>query len=361
MKLFIPVIFSQKDSRWANTLLGFNTQSVYNFANYACLISCLAMVARYYGNDVNPLTINDKLKAIGAGKGFAAGSGNYVFGALTKLFPKIIEKVTATPAKLTDAQIGEIKTALDAGFPVMIHLDYNPQTVANDQHWVLVIGYNPDDENDMTIADPIDGTEKSLKKYLGWFKPSARDTIERYVIYEGDVPVKTVEVPANIYPNIIHGSTEWDKTSKEYTPERDPADTLFEDVQRVVSGYKSRATTLENERDQARIDLEKANTEIRNRVDQLANEREACQRTTTALNADISTKEKMIKTLTDAEGKHGAVVKELEGKLREAQAAIGKRDSQITELATKLDQCKKGVPVESIWAKLVKWFNTWKN
>ena len=177
----------------------------------------------------------------------------------------------------------------------------------------------------------------------------------------GETASNTMTIEIAVFNKLHKNSTQWDKTSKEYLPENDPASTLFEDVQRVVSGYKSRATTLENERNQARIDLEKANTEIRNRVDQLANEREACQRTTTALNADISTKEKMIKTLTDAEGKHGAVVKELEGKLREAQAAIGKRDLQITDLQTKLEQCKKGVVVESIWVKLVKLFSTWKN
>lgn len=171
----------------------------------------------------------------------------------------------------------------------------------------------------------------------------------------------TMVIETAVFEKLHKNSTQWDKTSKEYLPENDPASTLFEDVQRVVSGYKSRATTLENERNQARIDLEKANTEIKNRVDQLANEGEACQRTTTALKADIATKEKLIKTLTAAEGTHGAVIDVLEGKLREAQAAIGKRDSQITELTTKLDQCKKGMPVESLWDKLVKLFNTWKN
>jgi uncharacterized protein YvpB len=85
---------------------------------------------------------------------------------------------------LKDSDINAIKDAIDAGFPVMIWLDYNPRTVKNDMHWVLIIGYDPTDENNFTIADPIDGKEKSLKKYLGWWKPSARRAIEAYVIYD---------------------------------------------------------------------------------------------------------------------------------------------------------------------------------
>jgi hypothetical protein len=48
---------------------------------------------------------------------------------------------------------------------------------------VTIVAYNPDDENDFTVLDPIDGKFRSLKKYLGFFMPSARRTIEAYVVY----------------------------------------------------------------------------------------------------------------------------------------------------------------------------------
>ena len=54
MAINLPIVYSQWDTRWASLFLGFNTKLPFNFYNYACLISCLAMVARYYGKDETP-------------------------------------------------------------------------------------------------------------------------------------------------------------------------------------------------------------------------------------------------------------------------------------------------------------------
>ena len=178
---------SQKDSRWARKLLGFNTDPQYDIYNYGCLITCLAMVSGYYGKDTNPEDINNILKA---SEGFSNG-GFYNWGAIAKVFKDIKEYWVGTPDPLTDEQMNRIKSALDDGFPVMVQLDSNPKTVKLDMHYVLLIGYNPSDENDFTIADPVDGTIVSLKKYLGWWRPSARRTIEQFIIYEGKAPADT--------------------------------------------------------------------------------------------------------------------------------------------------------------------------
>lgn len=182
-KVTLPQLYSQWDSRWGNILLGFNTQQPYNIYNYGCLITCLAMTAKYYGYSVDPASMNDKLKAV---NGFASG-GLYIWGSFVKVYSKLKEKKTDTPQALTDAQYNEIKSALDKGYPVMLQIDYNPKTVENDMHYVLAIGYNPADENDILVADPLGGKERSLKDYLGWFRPSMRKTIEQYVILEGAV------------------------------------------------------------------------------------------------------------------------------------------------------------------------------
>lgn len=182
-KITIPTLYSQWNIKWANKLLGFNTVSTYNIYNYGCLITCLAMVSKYYGFDEDPSDINDKLKSK---NGFVQG-GLYVWGSITKVHTSIKEKLTRTPTPLTDAQYKEIKDAIDKGYPVMLQIDVNPKTVALDMHYVLCIGYNPQDENDLLIADPLGGKERSLKDYLGWFRPNMRRTIEQYVIYEGKV------------------------------------------------------------------------------------------------------------------------------------------------------------------------------
>jgi len=183
-KINLPIIYSQWDTRWNNELLGFNTVSPFNIHNYGCLITCLAMVSRYYGYKFDPKIVNDKLKKIG---GFVGG-GNYVWGGLSQIAKGVTELLTNTPSLLTDARVGEIKDALDSGYPVMVQIDYNPKTVKNDMHYVLLTGYNPEDENDFTIVDPLGGVEKSLKEYLGWFRMSARITIEQYIVFKGKVP-----------------------------------------------------------------------------------------------------------------------------------------------------------------------------
>ncbi|MFA5768373.1 MAG: C39 family peptidase [Bacteroidales bacterium] len=350
MKNSLQQIFSQWDSRWANKMLGFNTNLPYNIYNFGCLLCDLAMAARYYGKDTDPDKLNEALKAK---QGFSAGGGNYVWGSITKVYSDIKEKIVATPQRLTDDQINEIKTAIDNGFVVALHIDVNPKTVENDQHWVLAIGYNNSDENDFTIADPLGGRERSLKDYLGWFKPSARDTIERYLILEGKPAVKTIEVPADIWPNVIHGSTEWDKTVKKYLPERDPKATQFEDVQSVVGGYISRATTLENEKKQIEIDRDKALTEVENQKNKLANLMQQCQIDQEILKTDISIKYADIKALEKKVGSLEVVIESVRVDLREAQKDGGLKDLEITELKTKLAQCQNGETVENWLAKLI--------
>ena len=189
--LNLPKLINQQDSRWANIPLGFNTDSKYNIKNYGCLLSCLAMGLCYYDYNTDPEDLNSRLKKVG---GFYGG-GNYVWGSVEKITDKMKEALVRigdiNPA--SDEQVNQIKTALDNGYPVILHIDYDPKTVADDQHWVLAIGYNPNDENDITIVDPLGGTIKSLKSYLGWFRPSLRRTLIDYCILVGKVTASNIK------------------------------------------------------------------------------------------------------------------------------------------------------------------------
>lgn len=179
MKIQLPVIQSQKDSRWGSKLI----KAGVSIADYGCLATCQSMVACFFGMNETPEEVVNKINA----KNGYTSAGEYYWGKIVDIYKEIDlkERYKRTNYVLTDGDINAIKGAIDAGFPVMTWLDYNPKTTKSDMHWVLIIGYDPNDENNFTIADPIDGTEKSLKKYLGWFKSSARRTIEAYVIYEG--------------------------------------------------------------------------------------------------------------------------------------------------------------------------------
>jgi hypothetical protein len=175
--LNLPKTYSQKALPWGKEKLG---NSELEIEDYGCLMTNLTNIANFFGFTFNPSTINRKLIEV---NGFAGAE--YIWGSLTKIFPEIAEKYTRTATKLSDAQILEIKASIDAGNPVMIWIDYDPATVKNDMHWVLIIGYDNQDENNFTIIDPIDGKQRSLKEYLKFLIGTARRTIEAYVIYSG--------------------------------------------------------------------------------------------------------------------------------------------------------------------------------
>jgi uncharacterized protein YvpB len=182
-------MYSQKSQPWGSEKLGNSDLAI---KDYGCLITDEANILNFFGKETTPEWVNNKLKLAGGFDG-----GNYVWGSITKIFPDIIEKYKRTASALKDADISTIKHAIDSGFPVMIWIDYNPKTVANDMHWVTIVGYDETDENNFTIVDPIDGQMRSLKDYLKFLIGSARRTIEAYVIYEGQAQSQTVEALQN--------------------------------------------------------------------------------------------------------------------------------------------------------------------
>lgn len=361
MRVNLPLLFSQSDSRWASEILGFNTNSAYNFKNFACLITDLAMICQYFGFQEDPLTINSKLKKLGAGKGFVAGSGNYIYGAITNLHKEIVEVVTKTPDPLTDPQLNKIKDALDRGMPVMVQLDYDPKDADLDSHFVVIVDYNQGDENDFTIADPLGGRLHSLKDYLGWFRPSARKTIEKFIIYEGPKPEdtgETVAVPADLYPKIIHSATEWAKAVTEYLPEKRPEGTFFEDLQRVVNGYKSDASASKARAESAEKELAITNTEVANLNDKIANKEAECQRALSLKDAEIKALKDSAPNIDKLTAEYKGTIDALETQLRESQKQGGLKDKEIAELKAGLGDSQEGQDTLNAVKKVVEWIKS---
>jgi len=130
MKILLPNIYCQKDSRWAGKKI--NGSSL-TFSQAACLICCEAMVARYYGRDEDPATLHDKIET----KNGFKSDGSYYWHTVTKIFKDVVEEVVSTPNALTDEQIGTIKTKLDNGYPVICQIDYDPKDIT-DGVWGII-------------------------------------------------------------------------------------------------------------------------------------------------------------------------------------------------------------------------------
>lgn len=156
MKLKIQQLMSQRDSRWGNILLGYNTNSTYNISNYGCLITSLGM---YINNQPN--NINELLRASG---GFTAGSGNFIWSKSTVLG---LNQTYVSPVyneAVSSQGINKMKELLDGGYPLLTRIDFNPSTASEEMHFVLVIGYEGDE---FFIADPWVGQIISLDTYGG--------------------------------------------------------------------------------------------------------------------------------------------------------------------------------------------------
>jgi len=66
---FTPNYISQRDPRWVNEKLGFD--STVTIGTDGCTLTCLTMLVNGYGFSETPSTMNRKLKDMGSGVGFS--------------------------------------------------------------------------------------------------------------------------------------------------------------------------------------------------------------------------------------------------------------------------------------------------
>lgn len=81
--MIVPGGYSQRDTRWANELLGHNTDRSFNLANYGCAVTAVSNMLWYMGHpEMNPSWMNNWLKGNG---GFLPGGGLLVWSAVNKV------------------------------------------------------------------------------------------------------------------------------------------------------------------------------------------------------------------------------------------------------------------------------------
>jgi hypothetical protein len=189
-------LYSQQDLRWKNVLLGTNTDLKYTIGNYGCLLTDVSVYLCAIGYKVNPLDLNNIIKSIG---GFQNG-GVFVFNSLFKKWPDVVIDYVSPrfDSAVTDAGINMMYTLLDQDKPLFTEVDFNPSTVMEEQHWVLIVGY--DDNKNFICFDPWSGTVISLNVY-----GDARRAIYCYRTYgkpisSGD---ETMIIGKKVYADLI--------------------------------------------------------------------------------------------------------------------------------------------------------------
>jgi len=222
-KLIPPLKQSQRDSRWANTFLGFNTSQPYTIGNFGCLITSLA---NYCGK--TPLEVNNTLKA---NNGFVSG-GLLVWGKVSTIG---LNETYASPryeSAVPDEALNKLRSLIDSGHPAVVEVDFYPNTTQEDMHWVLVTGYG--DGETFYAVDPWTGTDIDLAVYGG-----IRRTVysfrayDKTLAFEGTIPTVD-DCPAKL---------------QQVTQERDRLNGVITGKDEQIKVLKAQIDALTNEND----------------------------------------------------------------------------------------------------------------
>lgn len=168
---------SQRDRRWANILLGYNTSQPYTIGNYGCLITCFA---NYIGK--TPIEVNEILKA---NQGFVNG-GLFVWSKSTVLGLKEVYVSPRYNDAVSNQGLEKMRQLINEGRPLITEIDFNPATTQEEMHFVLVIGY--DDGEKFLALDPWTGEVVNLDVYGG-----VRRAVYQFRAYDKILPFDTGE------------------------------------------------------------------------------------------------------------------------------------------------------------------------
>jgi len=145
----------QNDATWKDDPLG--NQTTETIGTWGCLLTSITMMLNGVGYEETPETVNDKLKKAGGFDGALL-----IPSVVPYLFPKVTYR-TYEPCDNRPAPVAQIDTALSAGKPVIVCVDWNPKQSGVQTHWVLLKERKGDN---YVMYDPYryrgDGPDKEL-------------------------------------------------------------------------------------------------------------------------------------------------------------------------------------------------------
>lgn len=147
------ILYSQRDPAWRDV----EYVPGYKFGSYGCLVTCVAMLASYAGYPDTPPELAARLRGFDCFVGGELSKPQNIPAAYPKLDWQGRVDWRAGPA--------DIPALLDYvnQCPTIVEVDAHPGGTPPpaDAHFVVAIGY-AEDESDLYIADPWDGSETLL-------------------------------------------------------------------------------------------------------------------------------------------------------------------------------------------------------
>jgi len=352
-KLNISTIYSQRDGRWSANLLGFNTDPQYSIGNYGCLLTCLAMYCTATSRTETPPSLNEKIKNV---NGFVSG-GLYDWTSLTRVYSDVAQDFTSAyfSDAVPDSALDKMRSLIDAGKPLLVEIDFNPATVVEDMHFVLVYGY--DDNNVFYIVDPWTGTKTTLDVY-----GDVKRVVYSFRCYSSTVQAEKPQllVDSDIYEHLVNGATVR-KDVASYLELSDPDNTQFVEIQRVIAGLKSRATDLQTQLTKAQTDATNNSEQVSRLKEQLLNDEKLRAGLTNSLNEAMQKLSGVQKVYEDQlavkQGQVDTIAKEkgqLNVTIQTLTSTVEQQKTRITELvANQTKTYTVGELVMMIWKKIM--------
>jgi len=171
----LPLIkFWQQNPKWASEKLG---TSAVTIGGYGCALCALAMIEKYYNFDTDPLKLNQLL----IDKSVYAERNLMKWWEINKVneFVSLKEWIDCLT---TPAPLDKIDAELEAGRPVICHVDLNPNQPGPD-HFIVIIGKTEDGH--YIIFDPW-YDEDSV--FFDWRYGDPTKGIFRILAINGPVP-----------------------------------------------------------------------------------------------------------------------------------------------------------------------------
>lgn len=304
-----------------------------------CGPTSVAMILNYYGEN---LTSDQVFAKTGAGSGLISFSQ---LKAAIAAFGYSYEVLTnCTPEKL--------KSYIDQDMPVVALVHYGSLTSTQDKsfkggHFFTVVGYRDDCYfvNDPNFRGDLraHGDHHSFTKTE--FEKAWRDCsidsnpVNSLIIIKrkaGQTSANkgTMQIESNLFDKLVGNSGKWDKTVQYLELVTKPDDTPFEDAQRVVAGFKSRVTDLQNQ-------LNTANSEVGNRTEQVSRLKEQLV-SEEKLKNDLTTKlNSSVKNYSDVGTLYEGKLAQLQSQVDAISKEKGNLNGQVVSLTQDRDSWKE--------------------
>ena len=194
----------QNDEKWKAVKLGNSSETI---GGWGCLLTSVTMMLNGVGYSETPVTVNDKMKNAGGFQG-----AFFIPSVLPFVWPNSAYR-DMQPCENSPAPIAQIDSALAAGKPVILQVDWNKQAGIQ-THFVLV---KEKKGNDYILYDPYkyggDGPDKEVLltaryKYNGATLEQEISAVLWFDSYSAAPPeppkVTKVPVPADKF--VIYGA-----------------------------------------------------------------------------------------------------------------------------------------------------------